>query len=77
MVAQPTSRLLPQVGSWRQSAYPLREMRWYDAIRDFVRSKHCLQIGEYTAEGIKKDLGALVSKDEFDEVEYEIGGTPA
>ena len=30
-----------------------------DAIRDFVRSKHCLQIGEYTAEGIKKDLGAL------------------
>lgn len=45
-----------------------------DAIRDFVRSKHCLQIGEYTAEGIKKDLGALVNKDEFDGVGYEIVG---
>lgn len=45
-----------------------------DAIRDFVRSKHCLQIGEYTAEGIKKDLGALVNEDEFEEVEYEVVG---
>jgi rod shape-determining protein MreB and related proteins len=45
-----------------------------DAIRDFVRSKHCLQIGEYTAEGIKKDLGALVNEDEFEEVKYEVVG---
>jgi rod shape-determining protein MreB and related proteins len=45
-----------------------------DAIRDFVRSKHCLQIGEYTAEGIKKDLGAVVNGDEFEDAGYEIVG---
>ena len=31
-----------------------------DSIRDYIRAKHFLQIGEYTAEAIKKDLGALV-----------------
>jgi rod shape-determining protein MreB and related proteins len=46
-----------------------------DAIRDFVRSKHCLQIGEYTAENVKKDLGALVTQDEVDDDNsYEIVG---
>ena len=46
-----------------------------DAIRDFVRSRHCLQIGEYTAENVKKDLGALVTKDEIDDdIGYEIVG---
>ena len=29
-----------------------------DSIRDYIRSKYFLQIGEYTAEAIKKDLGA-------------------
>lgn len=28
-------------------------------IRDYIRAKHCLQIGEYTAEAIKTDLGTL------------------
>lgn len=46
-----------------------------DAIRDFVRSNHCMQIGEYTAEGVKKDLGALVNEDGIAEVAgYEIVG---
>lgn len=30
-----------------------------DSIRDYVRSKYCLQIGEYTAEALKRRLGAL------------------
>ena len=30
-----------------------------ESIRDFVRSNYCLQIGEYTAEALKKELGAL------------------
>jgi rod shape-determining protein MreB and related proteins len=30
-----------------------------EAIRDYVRSKYCLHIGESTAEAIKKDLGTL------------------
>lgn len=30
-----------------------------DSIRDYVRSNYCLQIGEYTAEALKKELGAL------------------
>ena len=30
-----------------------------ESIRDYVRSNYCLQIGEYTAEALKRDLGAL------------------
>ncbi|HKG78876.1 MAG TPA: rod shape-determining protein, partial [Pyrinomonadaceae bacterium] len=30
-----------------------------ESIRDYVRSNYCLQIGEYTAEGVKRELGAL------------------
>jgi rod shape-determining protein MreB len=30
-----------------------------ESIRDYVRSNHCLQIGEYTAEALKRELGAL------------------
>ena len=32
-------------------------------IRDYIRSKYCLQIGEVTAETIKKDLGALTDEE--------------
>lgn len=46
-----------------------------EAIRDFVRSKYCLQIGECTAEGVKRDLGALVADNESDDMSgYEIVG---
>jgi len=31
-----------------------------ESIRDYVRSRHCLQIGEYSAESIKKELGTVV-----------------
>ncbi|HEX7335473.1 MAG TPA: rod shape-determining protein [Pyrinomonadaceae bacterium] len=34
-----------------------------ESIRDFVRSNYCLQIGEYTAEAMKKELGALNDED--------------
>lgn len=30
-----------------------------ESIRDFVRAKYCLQIGEYTAEALKRELGAI------------------
>ena len=30
-----------------------------ESIRDYVRSNYCLQIGEYTAEAVKRELGAL------------------
>ena len=33
-----------------------------ESIRDYIRSKHCLHIGEYTAEAIKKDLGTLADE---------------
>jgi rod shape-determining protein MreB len=46
-----------------------------DAIRDFVRSRYCVQIGEITAETIKKDVGAVVGKEESEDVdEYEVVG---
>jgi len=46
-----------------------------EAIQDFVRSRHCIQIGETTAETIKKDLGAVVNDDEFAEIAgYEVVG---
>jgi rod shape-determining protein MreB len=30
-----------------------------ESVRDYVRSNYCLQIGEYTAEMLKRQLGAL------------------
>jgi rod shape-determining protein MreB len=40
-----------------------------ESIRDYIRSNYCLQIGECTAEAIKKDLGAVTesaaAEDEF------------
>ena len=30
-----------------------------ESIRDYIRSNYCLQIGEYTAEALKRELGAL------------------
>jgi rod shape-determining protein MreB and related proteins len=35
-----------------------------ESIRDYIRSKYCLHIGECTAEAIKKDLGALTALDD-------------
>ncbi len=35
-----------------------------ESIRDYVRSNFCLQIGEYTAEALKRDLGALDDNEE-------------
>ena len=35
-----------------------------ETIRDYIRSKYCLHIGEYSAEAIKKDLGALITNDD-------------
>jgi rod shape-determining protein MreB len=32
-------------------------------IRDYIRSKYCLHVGEVTAETIKKDLGALTDEE--------------
>jgi rod shape-determining protein MreB len=31
-----------------------------EAIRDYIRSKYCLHIGELTAEAVKKQLGSLI-----------------
>ena len=39
-----------------------------ESIRDYVRSNYCLQIGEYTAEALKRELGA-VGRDERPEDE--------
>ena len=39
-------------------------------IRDYIRNKYCLQIGEYTAENIKKVLGALSDEEQGDEDRY-------
>ncbi len=30
-----------------------------ESVRDYVRSNYCIQIGEYTAEALKRELGAL------------------
>jgi rod shape-determining protein MreB len=34
-----------------------------EAVRDYVRSKHCVHIGELSAEQLKKDLGSMVRVD--------------
>ncbi len=35
-----------------------------EAIRDYVRSTHSIQIGEYTAERVKKEIGASLNDNE-------------
>lgn len=46
-----------------------------EAIQDYVRSKYCVQIGEMTAETIKKDLGAVANEKKFEDAPgYEIVG---
>jgi rod shape-determining protein MreB len=44
-----------------------------ESIRDYVRSRHCLHIGEYSAEAIKRELGALTD-DASNEHELEVVG---
>lgn len=34
-----------------------------ESIRDYVRSSYCLQIGEFTAEALKKELGTLSAEE--------------
>lgn len=45
-----------------------------EAIRDYVRSKYCLHIGESTAESVKKRLGSFVEDKIADEESTEIVG---
>jgi rod shape-determining protein MreB len=45
-----------------------------ESIRDYMRSKYCLQIGEYTAEAIKRELGALADSDPEDDRKLEVVG---
>ncbi len=45
-----------------------------EAIRDYIRSKYCLYIGEYSAEAIKKDLGALITDDADGDLSMEVVG---
>jgi len=46
-----------------------------ETIRDYVRSKYCVHIGEYTAETLKKDLGTLIEADTpEDERQIEVVG---
>ena len=46
-----------------------------ESIRDFVRSKYCLHIGEYTAEALKRELGARSDEDiQADERKFQLVG---
>jgi rod shape-determining protein MreB len=45
-----------------------------ESIRDYIRSKYCLQIGEYTAEAIKKELGTLTDRSADDDRQMEVVG---
>jgi len=46
-----------------------------ETIRDYIRSKYCLHIGEYTAETLKKELGALAESElPDDERQIEVVG---
>ena len=45
-----------------------------EAIRDYIRSKYCLHIGESTAESVKKQLASAVAVDNEDETSLEVVG---
>lgn len=45
-----------------------------EAIRDYIRSKYCLHIGESTAEAVKKQLGTVLEEEDEDDRSLEIVG---
>ena len=45
-----------------------------ESIRDYVRSNYCLQIGEYTAEALKRELGTLGEDVPHDERKVQLVG---
>ena len=45
-----------------------------ESIRDYVRSNYCLQIGEYTAEALKREMGALGEDIPADERKVQLVG---
>ena len=45
-----------------------------ESIRDYVRSQHCLHIGEVTSETIKKQLGTLSENDLEVDDQFEVVG---
>ena len=45
-----------------------------ETIRDYVRSNYCLQIGEYTAEALKREMGALGEDVPADERKVQLVG---
>ena len=45
-----------------------------ETIRDYVRSNYCLQIGEYTAEALKREMGALGEDVPADERKIQLVG---
>ena len=45
-----------------------------EAVRDYIRSKYCLHIGESTAESVKKQLGSLIEDEVTDEQGVEVVG---
>ena len=45
-----------------------------ESIRDYVRANYCLQIGEYTAEALKKELGTLGDDTPADERKLQLVG---
>jgi rod shape-determining protein MreB len=44
-----------------------------ESIRDYIRSRHCIHIGEYSSEAVKRELGALID-DAANEHELEVVG---
>ncbi|HEY7784853.1 MAG TPA: rod shape-determining protein [Pyrinomonadaceae bacterium] len=45
-----------------------------EAIRDYIRSKYCLHIGESSAERVKRELGSLLEDEIADEESVEVIG---
>jgi rod shape-determining protein MreB len=45
-----------------------------ESIRDYVRANYCLQIGEYTAEALKRELGALGQDIQADDRKLQLVG---
>jgi rod shape-determining protein MreB len=45
-----------------------------EAIRDYIRSKYCVHIGESTAESVKKQLASLIEDEIEDEQSMEVVG---
>lgn len=72
-----TVAVIASGGVVSSSSLPAAGNAMDEAIRDYVRSTHCIHIGEFTAERVKKEIGTSLENKDTKTKKWEIVGKHA